>query len=120
MRGLKRQGGASPAPTIREIGLPRPCRVGAGLAPPWKGRAQFLKMFKQKILSYFGDRDLSLFSYKNDPFVELSARLLAFSVGGSVRSISWGLICVSFQLAGITHFSFQLLQRDTVFLQQVD
>jgi hypothetical protein len=80
----------------------------------------FIKMFKQKILSYFGNRALSLFSDKNDPFVELSARLLAFSVGGSVRSISWGLICVSFQLASITHFSIQLLQGNAVFLQEVD
>ena len=80
----------------------------------------FIKMFKQKSVIYFGDQALSLFSYKNAPFVELSARLLAFSVSGSDRSISWGLICVSFQLAGITHFSFQLLQGNAVILQEVD
>ena len=55
-----------------------------------------------------------------DPFVELRVRLLAFIVGGRDWSIRWELTCVSFQLADITHFSFQLLQGNAVFLQEVD
>ena len=54
-----------------------------------------------------------------DPFIELSARPLAFSRSGSGRSISCGLPYVSFQVTGAAHFSFQLLQGNAVFLQEV-
>ena len=79
-----------------------------------------IKLFKQKSLSYFGDRNISLFSCKNASFIELRARLLAFSVSGIDRSIRWELLCVRFQLACFPHIGFQLSQRDAIFLQQVD